>query len=73
MISLGIPTAAVNHQKQIDLRSNISSDMLQSVQLKKPTQDKKELIKSDMNGFEPPSLDSLQQALQKLRRIIHPS
>ena len=34
MISLGIPTAAVNHQKQIDLKSNISSSMLQSVQLK---------------------------------------
>ena len=44
--------------------------MLQSVQLKKSTH-KKEPIKSDMNGFEPPSLDSLQQALQKLRSIVH--
>jgi len=70
MISLGIPSQAVNHQKQIDLKSNISSSMLQSVQLKKSTH-KKEPIKSDMNGFEPPSLDSLQQALQKLRSIIH--
>ena len=70
MISLGIPTAAVNHQKQIDLKSNISSSMLQSVQLKKPKQ--KDIIKSDMNGFEPPSLDSLQLALQKLRSIVHP-
>ena len=34
MISLGIPTAAVNHQKQLDLKANISSSMLQSVQLK---------------------------------------
>ena len=70
MISLGIPTAAVNHQKQIDLKANISSSMLQSVQLKKPKQ--KDVIKSDMNGFEPPSLDSLQMALQKLRSIVHP-
>lgn len=70
MISLGIPTAAVNHQKQIDLKANISSSMLQSVQLKKPKQ--KDIIKSDMNGFEPPSLDSLQMALQKLRSIVHP-
>ena len=71
MISLGIPTAAVNHQKQLDLKSNISSSMLQSVQLKKPKQ--KDIIKSDMNGFEPPSLDSLQMALQKLRSIVHPN
>ena len=70
MISLGIPTAAVNHQKQLDLKSNISSSMLQSVQLKKPKQN--DVIKSDMNGFEPPSLDSLQMALQKLRSIVHP-
>ncbi len=72
MISLGIPTAAVNHQKQIDLKSNINPDMLLSVRLKKPTK-QKDIIKSDMNGFEPPSLDSLQLALQKLRRVINPS
>ena len=70
MISVGIPTAAVNHQKQIDLKSNINSSMLQSVQLKKPKQ--KDIIKSDMNGFEAPSLDTLQSALQKLRKIVHP-
>ena len=29
-------------------------------------------LKSDMNGFEAPSLDSLQIALQRLRRIIDP-
>ena len=36
MITMGIPTAAVNHQKQLDLKACINSDMLSSVQLKKP-------------------------------------
>ena len=67
MITMGIPSAAVNQQKQIDAKSSISADMLLSVQLKKG---KKDIIKSDMNGFEPPSLNSLQQALQNLRNII---
>ena len=47
MITMGIPTAAVNHQKQLDLKACINSDMLSSVQLKP-----KYIIKS-MNGFEP--------------------
>jgi len=68
MITMGIPSAAVNQQKLIDAKSSISPDMLLSVQLRKPT--KKDIIKSDMNGFEPPSLGSLQLALQKLRTII---
>ena len=71
MITMGIPSAAVDQRKQIDAKSSISPDMLLSVQLKKPS--KKDIIKSDMNGFEPPSLDSLQQALQKLRTIIKDS
>ena len=57
-----------DQQKQIDAKSSINSDMLLSVQLKKGK--KKDIIKSDMNGFEPPSLNSLQQALQNLRTII---
>ena len=69
MITMGIPTAAVNQQKQIDAKSSINPEMLLSVKLKKGTS-KKDIIKSDMNGFEPPTLDSLQQALQKLRSII---
>ena len=68
MITMGIPSAAVNQQKQIDAKSCINADMLLSVQLKKGK--KKDIIKSDMNGFEPPSLGSLQQALQNLRNII---
>jgi len=63
MITLGAPTA---NNDQVTLKSTISSDMLQSVKLKKPE------LKSDMNGFEAPSLDSLQLALQRLRRIINP-
>ncbi len=69
MITMGIPSAAVNQQKQIDAKSSINSEMLLSVKLKKRTS-KKDILKSDMNGFEAPSLDSLQQALQKLRSII---
>ena len=69
MITMGIPTAAVNQQKQIDAKANINPEMLLSVQLKKP-KDQRHIIKNDMNGFEPPSLDSLQQALQSLRNII---
>jgi len=68
MITMGIPSAAVNQQKQIDAKSSINSDMLLSVRLKKTS--KKDIIKSDMNGFEPPSLGSLQHALQNLRNII---
>lgn len=69
MISMGIPSAAVNQKKQMECRSAISSDMLLSVQLKKG-KPKKDIIKSDMNGFEPPSLDSLQAALRNLRNAI---
>ena len=43
--------------------------MLSSVILKKAKPTKK-IIKSDMNGFEPPSLDSLQNALRNLRNSI---
>ena len=68
MITLGMPTA---NENQVTLKSTISSDMLQSVKLKKTELNKSEL-KSDMNGFEAPSLDSLQLALQRLRRIINP-
>lgn len=69
MITLGIPLAAVNQKKQLDNQKTvgINKDMLLSVQLKKP----KDTFKSDMNGFEPPSLDSLQLALRKLRSVIH--
>jgi len=67
MITMGIPSGAVNQQKLIDAKSGINPDMLLSVQLKKPS---KNIIKSDMNGFEPPSLGSLQLALQNLRNII---
>ena len=69
MICMGIPTAAVNQQKQMDAKSSINPEMLLSVILKKG-KSKKDIIKSDMNGFEPPSLDSLQQALLKLRNIV---
>ena len=69
MITMGIPSAAVNQQKQIDAKSSINPEMLLSVKLKKG-KSKKDILKSDMNGFEAPSLDSLQQALQKLRSII---
>jgi len=68
MITMGIPSAAVNHQKQIDAKTSINPEMLLSVQLKKGEPLKK--IKSDMNGFEPPSLDSLQKALRNLRNNI---
>lgn len=71
MISMGIPTAAVNQQQQIDAKASINPEMLLSVKLKKGMPNKGD-IKSDMNGFEPPSLDSLQLALQKLRSIIDP-
>jgi hypothetical protein len=69
MITMGIPSAAVNQQKQIDAKSSINSEMLLSVKLKKG-KSKKEILKSDMNGFEAPSLDSLQQALRNLRNTI---
>jgi len=69
MITMGIPSAAVNQQKQIDAKSSINPEMLLSVKLKKGTS-KKEILKSDMNGFEAPSLDSLQQALRNLRNTI---
>ena len=69
MIFMGIPTAAVNQQKQMDAKASINPEMLLSVTLKKG-KSKKDIIKSDMNGFEPPSLDSLQVALQNLRNII---
>ena len=69
MITMGIPSAAVNQQKIIDAKSGINPDMLLSVQLKKP-KPKKDIIKSDMNGFEPPSLDSLQKALRNLRNSL---
>ena len=72
MITMGIPSAAVNQQKQIDAKANINPEMLLSVKLKKGTS-KKHILKSDMNGFEPPSLGSLQQALQNLRNIIKDS
>lgn len=63
MITSSVPTANNN---QVHLKSTISSEVLKSVKLKKPE------LKSDMNGFEAPSLDSLQLALQRLRRIINP-
>ena len=66
---MGIPTAAVNQQKQMDAKASINPAMLLSVTLKKG-KSKKDIIKSNMNGFEPPSLDSLQVALQNLRNII---
>lgn len=69
MITMGIPSAAVNQQKIIDAKAGINPDMLLSVQLKK-TKPKKDIIKSDMNGFEPPSLDSLQNALRNLRNSL---
>lgn len=69
MITMGIPSAAVNQQKIIDAKAGINPDMLLSVQLKK-TKPKKDIIKSDMNGFEPPSLDSLQKALRNLRNSL---
>lgn len=71
MITMGIPTAAVNQQKQIDAKAGINPEMLLSVQLKKSI--KKDVFKNDMNGFEAPTLDSLQQALQKLRSVIKES
>ena len=69
---MGIPSEAVKKQRQIDLKSGINPGMLQSVQLKSVTnqKDMKTNMKSDMNGFEPPSLDSLQMALRKLRTVI---
>lgn len=72
MIHMGIPSEAVKKQRQIDLKSGINPGMLQSVQLKSVTnqKDMKTNMKSDMNGFEPPSLDSLQMALRKLRTVI---
>jgi hypothetical protein len=69
MISLGIPSAALDQKLQIQRKASISSDMLSSVILKKAKPTKK-IIKSDMNGFEPPSLDSLQNALRNLRNSI---
>ena len=69
MITMGIPSAAVNQQKQIDAKSSINPEMLLSVKLKKG-KSKKDILKSDMNGFEAPSLDSLQQALRNLRNTI---
>tara|TARA_Y100000389_G_scaffold195350_2_gene226661 strand:+ start:1158 stop:2006 length:849 start_codon:yes stop_codon:yes gene_type:complete len=69
MITMGIPSAAVNQQKIIDAKAGINPNMLLSVQLKK-TKPKKDIIKSDMNGFEPPSLDSLQKALRNLRNSL---
>ncbi len=70
MISLGIPTDAVNQKKILDCRASINKNMLLSVKLKKNNQ-KKDIIQSDMNGFEPPSLDTLQLALKKLRSVIN--
>ena len=69
MITMGIPSAAVNHQKQIDAKACINPEMLLSVKLKKGIP-KKDILKSDMNGFEAPSLGSLQQALRNLRNTI---
>ena len=43
--------------------------MLSSVKLKK-AKTNKDILKTDMNGFEPPSLDSLQKALRNLRNSI---
>ena len=68
MITMGIPSAAVNQRKQIDAKASINPQMLLSVQLKKGRT--KDILPSDMNGFEPPSLDSLQRALQNLRNTI---
>jgi len=71
MITMGIPSDAVNQQKLIDSKLSINSDMLLSVQLKKPSNEyRRSIIKSDMNGFEAPSLGTLQHALQNLRTII---
>lgn len=69
MISMGIPSAAVNQQKQIDAKAGINPQMLLSVQLKKG-KERKQIIKTDMNGFEAPSLNSLQEALRNLRNTI---
>ena len=67
MITMGIPSAAVNQKKLLDAKSNIKASDLLSVRLKKST---KKIHKPDMNGFEPPTLDTLQLALQRLRSII---
>lgn len=69
MISMGIPTQAVNHQKQIDRKASINSRMLQSVQLKKASPQTKQ-SREIPDGFQPPTLDTLQLALRKLRSII---
>ena len=69
MISMGIPSAAIQQTLQIERKGSINSDMLSSVKLKK-AKPKKDILKTDMNGFEPPSLDSLQQALRNLRNSI---
>ena len=65
---MGIPSQAVKQQKQIDRKATINATMLQSVKLKK-TLTGKSSNQTD-SGFEPPSLDTLQMALRKLRSII---
>ena len=52
MISMGIPTQAVNHQKQIDRKASINSRMLQSVQLKKARPQTKQ-SREIPDGFQP--------------------
>ena len=71
MISMGIPKEAVLIQKQLDTTPTISASMLQSVTLKKGKPIPKKKLKTDMNGFEPPSLDDLKSALSNLRKSIN--
>ena len=72
MLSMGIPREAVEQQKTLDISktsvSTINPTMLQSIKLKSTTSIRP--TKSDMNGFEAPSLDSLRVALQNLRNTI---
>jgi len=74
MMSLGVPTIAIQHQMKIDSvkeKPTISASMLQSVTLKKgQPKPLSKLPTTDIDGFEPPSLDDLQRALQKLRKSI---
>ena len=71
MLSMGIPKEAVLIQKQLDTTPTISASMLQSVTLKKGKPIPKKKLKTDMNGFEPPSLDDLKSALSNLRKSIN--
>ena len=69
------PKSSDNISKRLEQLESIIIDVvevIESIDNKKTQKLKKTELKSDMNGFEPPSLDSLQLALQRLRRIINP-